>query len=415
MKKYGFQLPFQGLPIIVALLPAFACAASAPRLDLTPAQWHEDLEFVARELPRRHLNAFHTISSADFNLAVADLDRRLPQLNSDEVFVGLEHLIRLVGDGHTGLIPPPDSGDLPLRIRRFGDEWRVIQTTADFSQALGLKVLGIGGVSMAEAHARMLGVTPVDETQELRDSNADRRLSVAIFLRGLGLSPNRHSATFNLLTEDDHKLDLLVTVPQDAKREWQYAAESIPLMRQHPDDPLWCVRLQVDQVLYCNFRSYENLSGPAKSLRQALQAAPPTKLIIDLRQNGGGDYFVGLHQLVDPIAANPQINRQGHLFVLIGVQTFSAAMSNAAHFRERTAAILVGEPIGERPNSYQEKREVTLPNSHLVMTYSTKLYTFVAKEGENRISPDVLVPTSWSDFKAGRDPVLEYVMAAPSM
>ena len=47
------------------------------------------------------------------------------------------------------------------------------------------------------------------------------------------------------------------------------------------------------------------------------------KLIIDMRQNGGGDYFQGLRHLVEPIRRLSEINRKGHLFVLIGTQTFS--------------------------------------------------------------------------------------------
>jgi hypothetical protein len=34
-----------------------------------------------------------------------------------------------------------------------------------------------------------------------------------------------------------------------------------------------------------------------------------------------------------------------------------------------TNAILVGESIGERPNTFQEPREFTLPNSRLVVRY----------------------------------------------
>jgi Peptidase family S41 len=103
------------------------------------------------------------------------------------------------------------------------------------------------------------------------------------------------------------------------------------------------------------------------------------------------------------------VNRKGHLFVLIGVQTFSAAMANAAHFRQMTAATLVGRTIGENPNSYQEPREQTMPNSKLVFRYSTKLYEF-NKGGENAIRPDHEVIASWDEYKAGRDPVLEWVV-----
>ena len=84
-------------------------------------------------------------------------------------------------------------------------------------------------------------------------------------------------------------------------------------------------------------------------------------------------------------------------------------MSNAAQFRQQTAAILVGEPIGERPNSYQEPKEFRLPNSHLIVRYSTQYYEFV-KDGEDVIQPDQYIPTSWNGVKAGRDPVLEWVL-----
>jgi hypothetical protein len=84
-------------------------------------------------------------------------------------------------------------------------------------------------------------------------------------------------------------------------------------------------------------------------------------------------------------------------------------MSNAAQFRQRTAAMLVGEPIGERPNSYQEAREMRLPNSQLLVRYSTRYYKF-AEGDENIIRPDREVVIAWEDYKAGRDPVLEWVL-----
>ncbi len=84
-------------------------------------------------------------------------------------------------------------------------------------------------------------------------------------------------------------------------------------------------------------------------------------------------------------------------------------MSNSAHFRNQTNAILVGEPIGERPNSYQERRDMTLPNSHWKVNYSTKFYTFV-NTGENLIRPDQEISTSWKDYEEGQDPVLDWVL-----
>ena len=85
-------------------------------------------------------------------------------------------------------------------------------------------------------------------------------------------------------------------------------------------------------------------------------------------------------------------------------------MSNAAHFRAQTAAILVGHPIGEKPNSYQESRRTKLPNSQLTLCYSVRFYKFV-DDGENLIRPDREIIPSWTEFREGRDPVLEWVLS----
>lgn len=89
-------------------------------------------------------------------------------------------------------------------------------------------------------------------------------------------------------------------------------------------------------------------------------------------------------------------------------------MVNAIDFRKETNAILVGEPIGERPNSYSENDEMTLPNSRLVVSYSTRYYKFVDEDEDvPAVMPDVMIEPSWSDFRAGRDAVLDWILTLP--
>jgi hypothetical protein len=136
----------------------------------------------------------------------------------------------------------------------------------------------------------------------------------------------------------------------------------------------------------------------------------PDKLVIDLRHNSGGDFNIGLKYLIEPLRKERNINQRGHLFVLIGANTFSAAMSNATQFRTITNAMLIGQPIGERPNSYQEPRQFRLPNSHLVARYSTRYYKFVDGQ-DNVVVPDKEITSTWEDYKNGHDMVLQWVLA----
>jgi hypothetical protein len=163
--------------------------------------------------------------------------------------------------------------------------------------------------------------------------------------------------------------------------------------------------------VYVSFRGYQELGEKARELFEFLDDHPVERLVIDLRQNGGGDFFMGRKHLIKPIVERPAINQKGKLFVLIGRQTFSAAMVNAIDFRKETNATLVGEPIGERPNSYSENDEMTLPSSRLVVSYSTRYYQFLEQDVP-AVMPDQRVDPSWEAYKSGRDPAMDWVLAA---
>lgn len=70
--------------------------------------------------------------------------------------------------------------------------------------------------------------------------------------------------------------------------------------------------------------------------------------------------------------------------------------------------MLVGQTIGGRPNSYQEAREIRLPNSHLIVRVSTQYYKFAVGD-RNFVKPDKAIDVTWEDYKAGRDSVFEWV------
>jgi site-specific recombinase XerD len=56
---------------------------------MTKEQWRQDLQYFARELPKRHKNAFHNVTREDFERMVAELDARIPSLQDDQIAVGM--------------------------------------------------------------------------------------------------------------------------------------------------------------------------------------------------------------------------------------------------------------------------------------------------------------------------------------
>ena len=406
-------------PVLVIGLAAAAIAGGAyfllsadkpENLQLTSQQWKEDLRYLARELPKRHANAFHFTPRANFEKAVADLDAQLDHADSDAAWVGMQRITSLVGDGHTYLRTPRDSAEFPIDIAHFGKEYRIVSVIPGLENALGARVVKVGDVPVERAAELCKELFSRDENPTLGEAFIDDSLTTGATLRGLGIIADRNAGRYTLM--DDGGREFTVDVHQLAPGSHPALIRSYkdpPLYKQNPEQKFACKYLEDSHTLYCNVRAIRDLSGPVDEMVKTIRQQNPDKLVIDLRQNGGGDYTVGERHLIHPIRSLPSINQKGHLFVLIGANTFSAAMNNAAQFRSQTAAILVGQEIGEKPNSYQEPRNMTLPNSHLQVRYSTRFYRF-SENGENAVRPDQEVIPTWAEYKAGEDPVLEWVL-----
>lgn len=389
-----------------------SCQTTAPEPNVTidAALWRADLEFARVNLPKRHINAFHAVSQEAFDAGIDDLETHADQ-NADARLVGLLRVLNLIGDGHTGIRLPPDRAYFPIEIQEFGDEFRVTRVAVGFVQALGAQVLKINEIAVSDAMDRALKLTPADENVSLRRALAVNYLTSGLILHGLNIIPDRAVVPFTFRSDDGHVFTMnLPSNPTRNKTEWARPHSHVFLFDQNQDEPFWCVSIANARTVYCDFRSYEGLRRRSAAMLKLISQTEPEKLVIDMRDNGGGDNTVGERNLIAPIKRLAPFNRKGHLFILIGSQTFSAAMNNAAQFRSQTAATLVGETIGEKPNSYQEPREMRLPNSKLLIRYSTRWYAFV-KDGPNAVEPDVPITRSWADYMDGQDSTLNYALS----
>jgi len=262
--------------------------------------------------------------------------------------------------------------------------------------------------------ARVMTLTPRQELAPLREGDALAYLARGYALHGLGVTADRNHARYTLKDDTGRRFDIDAAGLGPGERVTMFSGHPQTALRfEKPGDPFWCENRLADRSIYCNWRSYQDLGAKARAMFAMVDAAKPAKLIIDMRDNGGGDNTVGYAALVKPIETRSDLNARGHLYVLVGPLTFSAAMNNAAQFQDETRAILVGQTIGERPNSYQEPRQFRLPNSHLIVRASTLWYAF-RKQGPNVVAPDKEIIPTWNEVRSGRDPVLEWALSQPT-
>ena len=95
------------------------------------------------------------------------------------------------------------------------------------------------------------------------------------------------------------------------------------------------------------------------------------RTIVDVRHNLGGNNSAPLETV---LKNNPQINQPGRLFVLVGRNTFSAAIKFLVNLEKDTHAVFVGEPTGGRPNFYAGQETTRLQYSGIEVLISRTLW-----------------------------------------
>ena len=403
---------------------AVALAVTAPVVARdaekpTTAQLREDLQYFARNLPRKHKNAFHYTTKEQFEAAVEDLDGRLEHLDEDQFYTGVMRLASMIGDAHTAAgIPRKAQRLFPMVVHRFDEGYRLVQVGPDLAEVLGARIVKIDDTPAEQFCPILSPLTAQNENPSLAPAMVNLLLSDARVLHGTGITAQREKASFTLEDDSGRQFSLdvsAVSADEYLATKWIRPFKDTELSRisepmHHASPTFDYTYVPKANAVFANVRRMADLRKPTRELLDFIRARQPDKLIIDLRANPGGDYFKGLHHLIEPIAKLPTINRNGHLFVIIGPLTGSAAVINAVQFHTMTQAILVGEPIGAKPSEYSEHRTMTLPNTRLTIGYSVRYYDFSYNK-ENVVQPEHEVKATWDDFKRGVNPALEWCLA----
>jgi len=378
------------------------------RLDLSTSQWLEDLDQLAEILTDEHASPFEHTSREMLSSEIARIRAAIPSLDGVAVALEFRKLGALIGDGHTEVALPTGRPLLPIELFWFEDGLRVTGASAAHQHLLGARLVAIAGVPVEEIANRLRPFIAPGETEWFVRAVLPDLVTSSDILRAAAVSAGPAFA-FTFKTSDGVDEEVQLTASTAGPQALVQLGDAAPLWLQNQSDAFWSKRL-ADGSVYVNWRSYDQLAQRSEALLQQLDASHPRRLIIDLRDNSGGDFTAG-RALVTEIASRPYLNRDGVLYVLIGRKTFSAAMTNAVDFKTMTNATLVGEPAGAAPNNWQEVRRFNLPNSGLMVGVSTVHYTFLPGEAELR--PDIHRSPEPGDWDAVNDGAVDLILSQP--
>jgi hypothetical protein len=400
--------------------------------------WQADLDYLNKQLVDRHVDLYHSVSEDIFSEAVAQLDADIPSLDQAEILVRFAQLLALIGDGHTSFFAANQEDKAfqhyPLRFWAFSEGIFVIATHAELSHLLGKRLVKIDATEIADAHAAIRSTISADNDMEYTYS-VPFMLSQAELLWTLGIAGSVEQASF--LFADNTRVELdAISQETYNQSKWTtanplYGSGQPPSMRVDflfaspvSIDALsqmsyyWFTLLEAQNSLYFQYNISWDQDGRASfaavtdQLMQYLDNSSVERVIIDIRQNSGGEPATA-QPLIDALAARPYLAEEGRLFVLVGRRTYSAALTTAAHLRSEAGAKVVGEASRGKPNNPSEGRDILLEQSGTYATVSTQfLNRDPALGGRPFLPVDIPVESSFSDYKQGRDVILEAALSA---
>jgi tetratricopeptide (TPR) repeat protein len=417
------------VPILGLILSSFVTLGQGKSLAPVSAddaqKWRVDLHYLSAEMPKRHKNLFHGMTREQFDAAVSRLDERIPSLTRNQIIVELARIVAMVGDGHTSLFPfyNPTLGlhRYPIKFYLFKEGLYVQRGAPAYREVVGGKVMRIGNFDSAEAYRRMSEIVNRDNEMTVKDVTPSW-LGFAEFLEGLGIVDNMEDA---LLTVDKDGKQITVhlkpiTLESAHRLTWvdasDNAANPLPLWRKDPQNPYWFEYLKDSQTLYLQYNAVEekpeeNLADFFHRVFAFIDANAVDRLVIDVRNNGGGNGYLNW-PLIYGIIRSDKINHRGKLFTITGRLTFSAAGMCAVYLERHTNVLFVGEPTGSSPNGYGEHGEITLPNSKIKVFVST-LYWQEADPRDRRpwIAPQIAADLSFEDYRNNVDPAMRAILS----
>ncbi len=396
--------------------------------------WRHDLEVLLWQMDRVGYAPYRLRPRSWFQQQFNELVANAAQRSDLRMALELQRIMREIGDGHSGIrhgATPEWAMSLPLQFRAFSDGVFITAAAPQHRDLVGAQVLAFDNKPAAEVLRALEDTVSRDNASGWTRVFAGNQLRYTALLHAAALIEHPDAATLRLRMPDGSERTSRVAADTAQPDIWNMKpappgwvtlsallSGEAPLSEREQGRNYWFQHLPAERTVYWAFNTLrdqqpETLAAFAARLAAFIDENRVERLVIDLRHNNGGN-----EALMTPVLAEllrlRRINRPGHLVVLIGPQTFSAAQSAATLLDRYTEAVFVGEPTGSSPNFIGEDEEITLPYSRLTVSVSNLYHqNSLPQDRRTWIAPLIYAPTSFADYRGRRDPAMDAVLRTP--
>lgn len=380
----------------------------------------EDLNFLSENLEKKHKNLYANISKEEFEAERQKIIDKLSEpMTESEFYYELTSLVSLIGDSHT-FIEFSDSRYQHLKalgfaIKKYDDNWYLMMLEEQNQKYLGYQLMAINDVEIEEVYQRAKSICS-HENEAWMENQFSNTINFWDALKYL-----------EIIKEEDEGITLFVRKDRDSEIEklsikpmTYEEIMSANIITKYPEitpqvtvQGLYSAKELTQDAYYIQYnrcQEAEDLSMKdfIEYVREQMQKKSYQKVMIDLRYNSGGNSSI-FEPMIEEIR-NLQKEQQFKVYVLIGGNTFSSAIINACQLKEETKAVLVGTPTGGNVNAYGETKCFQLPNLPVTVWYSTKYFELIAGYEKDSLYPDIIVSTTFEDYRNGIDREIQTVL-----
>ncbi|MEP5764960.1 MAG: hypothetical protein ABJ308_10205 [Halieaceae bacterium] len=423
--------------VTLMLLLSVIAARADDGLFLTEQQAREELKLVVDAIREHHPSPYHASTEEQFEREVKALEQRKGRVPVVRQYFDLMKISSLVFDTHTQFHitgeTPGFEVSFPLRFRLFPDGLYIIAGDNGYRDAIGKKVVAVGGTPTMDIVERLSHHSPADNWPR-------KRVFAEIFFympetyEYLGLTGADGAVELELISSDGtpSKLQLSHTwdkgyadfswdtqnpfIPTGLVTVHQALDGQLPFYLQSLDNNYWYQFLDAEKkYLYLQInQQFDKSEGQAaiefhlEWARQLLDANTEV-MIVDLRNDPGGTVNVAnpLPALLSEIYFDHPTMRG--VAVLFGTDTVSAGTIILGQFEDTIRPVFIGQPSGSSPNMYLNGLKQILPYSQLQFEVSSDVFVST-READTRayVAPDIPMALSFEDYLRGNDPLIDY-------
>ena len=414
----------RAVSLFLALLLVLSVPAYAAGED-TAAQRREDLDTLYEALKEYHPNLFANAAEEALLAKKAEIEGRLAAVDDATFALDLQSLVAMIGDSHTSLNISGvlSSGRMfPFSVRWFDGAWVVTGLPETEAAYLGWTIAALNGQTMGQVCDKLGGLLSSDNPIKLR-RQVRQCIASAEVLAYTGVVDAGAELHLALTGPDGEEAEVVLSgLSASDDAAWPAVVQLSSRRTQVPATAAqdrYYFSLDLGDAYYIQFNTCQEdpelpMETFAAQVAEDLSAKDYDKVLIDLRNNGGGSdgVLVPILMLLAPMVRSGAVEVWG----LVGEATFSSAAINAMEIREM-GGYLAGEATSGSVDHFGSVGSFRLPNSGIQVQCSTKYITLAdylecaVGLGVTAIQPDWEVPQTLEDYLAGRDTVVDALLA----